>query len=509
MQIVEFKNKKWIIDLDWEILPDEDDVSRKDIIKNIATKTNCNYGVFIDFDGQEAIGLAKKNSKVPSASLYLALANQEYRANTSEMSLYPDWIVIEEVGEEKYWMAVINRGIPAPQFDKILDITKIKDIITELVMVNDTYQIYSPCGEIQSIFEDMKIVENKGLNELTENIAVKNRFNKLRGIPNIVIYAGIALIVVTSAGIGINSFLESVAMQKKIQERQRQQQAERERQEAEYQVKLKLYNQEIARQITEAEDSIVAGLAGTPNKILNSWYDAVGDIQTGMHGWDMHQVSCNFSPLAVDFKSTCTLDFKRTGLSTNRMLLQEYPDANISGNNATVTRGVIADEQMYSYPPRTILKNLPDAKNWGFDMISQLQLLKIVNIDYKVASSQDIMITPPAKPLSPQEIEQNIKPVPPAPTSIGIAQGELTISGDNFDLLRELADNVSFDFVGVRSVNFKLGRKLGSIPWEIKMGYFIKTDNGGLLESDSIELSNNSIEVEPEQPLNNRRQRVN
>src|SRR5690606_14190396 len=125
MQIVEFKNKKWIIDLDWEILPDEDDVSRKDIIKNIATKTNCNYGVFIDFDGQEAIGLAKKNSKVPSASLYLALANQEYRANTSEMSLYPDWIVIEEVGEEKYWMAVINRGIPAPQFDKILDITKI------------------------------------------------------------------------------------------------------------------------------------------------------------------------------------------------------------------------------------------------------------------------------------------------------------------------------------------------------------------------------------------------
>lgn len=502
MQIVEFNKKKWIIDLDWEIIPEDDETSRKDIIKNIANKTNFSYGTFIEFETQEAIGLAKKNSKIPSASLFLAIANQEYRTTTNNIDGYVDWIVIEEVAEEKYWMAIIKDGIPAPQSDKVLDITGVKEKISDLIVYNDTYQVFSPCGEIRNIFEDIKYIENKSINDLTANVVAKNKFVKLKGIPNVVIYSGITFIALIGIGLGVDAFLESVAVQQRIQERQRIQAQEQERLENEYRQSLKIYNDEIEKQVKLAENSIIEGLAGTPSKILNSWYEAVGSIQTGMHGWDMSSVMCSFNPMSTDYKSSCIINFDRTGLSTNRMLLQEYPDANIVGNKATVTRGVIADEKIYSLPPSSILKSLPNAKSWGFDMISQLQLLKIVNIDYKIEASQDIMIVPPVKPLSPAEIEQGVQQIPPAPMPIGIAQGDLVINGDSFDLLRELADNVNFEFVGVKSVKFELGQGLGSIPWEITLGYFIKTDNGYLTESDSSGLSNNSVEKNEDEQNN-------
>ena len=89
--------------------------------KEIAEKTSSNFGVVIEHDGQFSIGLSKKvNPKNPSANLYLALANQEKRATDTSANYYPDWIVVEEVGDDKYWMAIIKNGIPTPQSDAIL-----------------------------------------------------------------------------------------------------------------------------------------------------------------------------------------------------------------------------------------------------------------------------------------------------------------------------------------------------------------------------------------------------
>ena len=174
MQIIEIKNKKWTVGLEWEILPGES--SFKEEAKEIAEKTSSNFGVITEYEGQFSIGLSKKvNPKNPSANLYLALANQEKRATDTSANYYPDWIVVEEVGDDKYWMAIIKNGIPTPQSDAILDITTVKDRIIDL-LVNDTFTIYSPCVEIKALFDSQKNIEEIGLNELTSEVTAKVKF---------------------------------------------------------------------------------------------------------------------------------------------------------------------------------------------------------------------------------------------------------------------------------------------------------------------------------------------
>jgi hypothetical protein len=295
--------------------------------------------------------------------------------------------------------------------------------------------------------------------------------------------------------------MDGYHLKQKAAELRRQQLEDAQRAQAEYESKLKVYNDQIAALKKQALDKVVLGLSGEPNKVLNSWYDAVGDINFGDHGWNMNEISCKFSPELTTNKSSCDLNFVRDGLSTNRMLLQDYPDATLIGDKAVVTRNVLTDESIFAKPDNSILDSLPDAKHWGFDMISQLQLLKIANIDFEVKPSVDITITPPLKPLSPQEISSGAKPVQEAPISIGIAQGSLTIKSDSFDLLRELADNVDFKAVGVKTISFKLGA-LGSIAWEVTLNYYVKSINGGIAASNSELLSNNVITKDVSKNLN-------
>lgn len=496
MQIVEFNKKKWAVDLNWETL-DISETNLKKATKESAKKSNSNYGIIVrsNSDNEVALGLAKKSTKVPSAALYLAIANQNYNQESTDE--YNDWIVVEEVGDDKYWMAVIRNGIPSPDFDKILDITSVKTLITNL-LENDTFHIYSPCGEIQTIFESMKIVENKTLNDLTQDTKTKNKFVKLRGIPNGVIYSGLALVLLFGTWMTVDTFFESYSLKEKAREAERKRIAEEQRIQAEYDVKLKVYEEEIIRLKEQAEKGVLLGLSGNPNKILSAWSEAVGGLNVITNGWNMNKINCSITPLNEQSKSNCIINFERTGLTTNRMLLQDYPDADIQGDKATVSRDVITDNSIFQVPELSILNTLPDAKNWGFDMISQLQLLKIANINHKVESSADITITPPIKPLSPEEAAKGLKPVQPGPMSIGIARGQIIVNSDNFDLLRELADNVDFTATGVSSVDFTLGQ-LGDMKWTATFNYYIRTSAGGLIGSDSSRLSN-SVLPDPSNP---------
>lgn len=501
MQTIEFKNKKWVIDLDWEILPGDSTVKQES--KDVAAKTACSYGLIVEYDGQFAIGLAKKNSKVPSAAFYLALANQEARLESGDSDPYPDWIVIEEMGDDKYWMSVITRGIPSPQYDKVLDITTVKEKITEL-LINDTYHIFSPCGEIKSIFEGIKFIEDKNLNELTEAVYSKTKFTKLRGIPNNVAYGAVALLVVMGVYFAVDGFLDSYAMKQRAAEAQKRQQDEEKMAEAQYQEKVKIYNKQIEDLKHKEEEQIIMGLAGTPSKMLNAWYEAIGGIESGTHGWKMNKIDCEFVPGVTPQpnSSSCSIKFARTGLTTNRMLLQDYPDAEISGDLATVTRKVIVDESIFEKPDHKVLDGLPSAKNWGFDMLSQLQLLKIANIDFEIKKTTDITFIPPVKPVNPKSmVASGGKAEAVVPVSIGLGSGELVIKSDNFDLLREVADNVDFKAVGVKKISFTLG-ELGSIKWDATLSYYVNTVNGVIDASNSSLLSNDSLaKPKPDKPI--------
>lgn len=489
MQIVDFHGKKWAVDLEWEILDTSESTSLK-AAKDSAKKNNSTYGIIIENDESTALGLAKKKSKVPSAALYLALANHAHLAETNDPDR--DWIVVEELPDDKYWMCVIKEGVPTPDSDKILDITTVKNNILSFLEV-DTYHIYSTSGDLRTLFEDIKLIEPRSINDLTQNVTTKIKYQKLRGLPTGLLYGAVGLAALLVVGMIADAMFEQYTMRKNAENALKAQQEEREKRQAEYQAKLNVYKQEVEKMKQQARDNVLQGLAAKPERVLFAWYEAIGGFSPGTNGWNFSDVTCTATPLLPE-KSSCVLNFTRTGLTTNRMLLEDFPDANIAGDKASVKRAVLADKSMFNKPNESVLKNLPTSKTWGFDMVSQLQLLKVVGVNYEIKPSEEIMITPPMKPLSPEESDQGKKPVQPAPEPIGLAQGVITITSDNFDILKEISDNVNFIATGVQKADFKMGN-LGSVVWTVTLNYYIRTNDGAMTGSNSNNLSDSAVDV--------------
>lgn len=493
MQIINIKNKKWVVGLEWELLPNEGSI--KEEAKEIAEKTNSNFGLIIEYDGQNSIGLSKKTKpKLPSANLYLALANQENKLIDAANNYYPDWIVIEEAGDDKYWMGIVKNGIPTPQSDSILDITSIKDRILDLT-VNDTYTLYSKCPEIKTLFEGIKDVNDKDLNELTENISSKESFEKLRGIPNKVIYAGVALSIIGVFLYVGYSYLEGRTLEEKQRIFVEKQEQEKIMKEEAFKKELKIWEDQRKNAEVNSLNNIKLAMRLNPTGIVNSFYDLVGDVEVGTHGWDLGKIECYVNDTIADKKpeAACDILFNRTGLSTNRMFLQDYPEAVIKGDQALVTKKIKIEDSYIKPINDSILTGLYPSKDWGFDMISQLQLLKIVQIENEIKPSASITYDIPPKPVSPTEQASGITSHAGEQKTTNYAKGEIILKNSNFELMKEVIDNVDFKGISVKKATFE-PKELGIINWTIQMDYYVKEDSsGGIAGSNSSALSDSAI----------------
>lgn len=494
METFVLDGKRWTREFLWEELTGSDDVNAAAKLR--AKETDNSYGILLSHEDKHVVGLSKKAPKYPSAAIALALANQKELENSTLSSDNPNWIVLEEVDAEHYWIVVISNGLPQSQYDTILPINEIKTKVEEL-LVNETYKVYSKSQEINDIYRARLNVIQKGLSELTEDLDFKSKevnsnfkAKKLGGLSNAVTYSLLGLIVLAVAGYFTMDFLEGQSLQEKLaiiekQKRQIEQQEQREYEQAMEQYRI---NSELAR--VKAVDNVLDRLSGVPKTILNAWYYTVGNMNIGTHGWDLKKIECYYNPLTqveID-KFGCDFLFNRSGLGTNRMLLQDYPDAKIVSNQGVVRQPLALYPKFVSKQNEIFLKQLPDAKLWGYDMISQLQLVKIAEIDFQMSNSKDITYQLPEKPLTPQEKKEGKKPLPPEVKSLGVADGTVDISSDSFDLVKELADNINFYAVSPTKLEIEVGG-LGQLKWKAKFDYFIKTDEGLIGNTGSSGLS--------------------
>lgn len=510
MQVIDIQGKKWTIGIEWEILPG--DANPKIEAKEIAEKTDNRFGVLVEYEDTFALGLTSKiDRKAPSAALTLAIANQDARDVTSN---YPDWIVLEEIGEDRFWMAVIKSGIPAPQFDSILSITEVKDRMTEL-LINDTYEVFTSSNELISIFEGFKSITQKNLNQITEFTEVPNKFEKLIGIPNSVIIAGVALVGIIAAVWGGSLLIEGRTLKEKAEYFERQKAEEKRIREDNYAKALEKYERDSVKDKSEAINEVVLGLSGNPSKILNAFYETVGNVQIGTHGWDLKAISCYYdlispkiaikqsSNMAVATSGSGAYDllnkhkensfprlycdslFERTGFNTARMFLSDYPKAKLLGGMAIVSDKVVIDSKDIVKTDSDIINNLPTAKKFGFDLQSQLQLMKIVGIEHEIESSNELVYQVPGKPIQPNEGDTNIQLGPKTVESLGISMGKIIVKGKGLELLRELADNVDFSGTSVREVQLDAD-KFEDLKWTATFHYYIKNKDGDVSASSNM-----------------------
>ncbi len=495
MQILEIKGKKWVIGLEWEILPGDGSINEE--AKEIAQKTNNKFGVLLDFDNTYAIGLTNKIDKNPLAAVCVAEANKAGMDSNRE---YPDWVVLEEVGEDRYWMCVIKSGIPAPQYDAVFSLTEIKEKITEL-LINDTFKLFTNSNELVSVFEGIKEVNRMGLNELTEGFNPKIQYRKYLGIPNWVYITGGSLLLLAGGLYLASEMIEGASLKEKAQFLEKQAKEEERLKNERYRLAVEKFETDKKNALDESVNRIVAGLSGNPSKILEAFYNNIGQTPIGTHGWKLVNIECYFdlvkpqdiaikganrqkSKIPEELKSqnfprlSCDYMYKREGLNTARMFLQDYPNAKLNGDYAVVNQKVEIDPIYIARASDSILQELPNARKFGFDLQSQLQLLKIANIDHEITSSSELTYTIPGEPIKPTKTDTNIRLSPTKVTSLGYAMGEINVKGGGLDFIKELADNVDFTGTGLRSVAFDVSSGGATINWVAKFNYYIKADGG-------------------------------
>lgn len=496
VQILTLDNKKWVTCLEWENLPIEEQ-SLKVEAKISAEKNNCTYGTIMEYQDKASVGLSPTKVKGISAAQALALANQAFLAKSDIHNPYNDWIVIEEVEDNQFWVSVTKQGLPAPGYDIIFSITELQNNISDILMQNDSYQIFSTSEIIRTTLNGIATVENKGLSQLTEGFQTKLKFYKYKGIPTSVLYGACVFMGLAVGSYFLFDYLDGKKAIEKALASQRMAEEAKKQKEVVYQQKMKEYEAAKIAAEKEALNKVIFGLSGNPTDMLNAWYTTLGNTSPGTHGWSIPKVSCYYQPTVVPAQFACDYLFKRNPLATNRMLLEDYPTAKIDGENALYYTPVNIDPQSLATPDASVIGTLKGASNWNAEMISQLQLLKLVNLDYKFNNSTEITYTIPPKPLSPQEESQGNNPNAPTKVSLGVAQGTLTVKGNNFDFVKEFADNVNFYGTGLRKVDFTISGS--NIVWEATFDYFINTRGGTLNSGNSanVEQPNTNNNVEP------------
>ncbi len=509
MQILNIQGKKWLTGVEWEILPGDSTIKLE--AKEVAEKQDARFGVIVEYDTTYAIGLVNKLYKEPSAALYLALANQAFIEDTGETE-YPDWVVLEEIGDDKYWMSVIKSGIPAPQFDTVLSITDVKDRITEL-LINDTYTFYTSAGEIIAIFDGIKTINNRSLNDLTKNVKPKIKFQKLLGIPNSVIYAGIGVALLAVAGYAALQFVEGRNLEEKARLLKTKQEREKKAQKEKYNNEMIAFEKKKVELESQELNKIASNLSGNPSEILKALYNHVGNTKIGTHGWNLNKIECyydvngrNSINLSKDGNTNnnseslpvfaCDYLYERNSLATSRMLLEDFPDAKLNGDMAVVTEKVDINPDYIKKSDLSILKTIKSSKNWSFNLQSQLQLAKVAEINHEINPSNEITYKIPAKPLSPEEKVSGKKLGAENSVNLGIGMGELSIRSETFDWLKELADNIDFTGTGFKKIIFSIDKN--KISWNTTFNYYVTTQDGKIGASSSAATADVVSENQPQ-----------
>ena len=281
MNIVSIDNKKWVVGIEWQILPGETD-DYKDEIKEASKKAGKNFGVTFDYDDVRVLGLLEKKVKEPVAAAYAARANQkmlkreeeeENESGTPTANPLKDWIIVEEVGDH-YWLCAIKNGIPLPGFDVVEDLDQIKNKIFELLEV-DTYTIYTKSERVDELLRGVKFSEPKSLAELIEEAKFekvdlnKIKVTQLIGIDSKYLIVMIVVLGVFVLGYFLNDFIQNQSLASKAKELEAQQMRQKMLEQQQYQQRLKEYQKQVEIAKQNAIQSIQENVSLNNKEILN------------------------------------------------------------------------------------------------------------------------------------------------------------------------------------------------------------------------------------------------
>ncbi len=479
-RIIKLQETQVVIGLEWFLLDARDAKEkqmseRRAVQKVLKENAGVKAGIVVRSADTAVLGLMSKGQKkpaAPSGAALLALASQEAQAKvTGQSSSIEDnqWLVVERLSEDEFWLVELRDGVVVPGSDFVGSFERIRQYLDE-TLEDAGFKVFTTDLDIQSLISH-RLVNHVGRSaaEIISDLEKPARGNlkTLSGVDPTMLLVIAGFFVVVLGFFGYDYFTK---MQK---ERQlREQAAARQGQEA---MRKK---QETEKYVADVKAAILTALDTGVNNVnaalqtpssresMGAWVTLIEGIPMNHSGWDTQRVECL---METPEKPVCTVFVKRGAAGINRILLEDYPDAQLNGDEASyVLRG----------PDLTVRgadwNQLDSANGFMMGLISDLQIIRNTGISYNQTESKDIvqpvsLPTPPASLFKPGAD----KAAAPAPVNTGVSKGDLGLTGDGLWQLPGLAGMLDRNGIGVKGINVDV--KAEKQAWQLQTEYFIRS----------------------------------
>lgn len=474
-KIVKLKDTEVVIGLEWELLNFA--VSERKAVREVLKKNpGVKSGVLVRAADVATLGMMPSGHKrpaVPSGAALLALANQEAQAHaTGQSSGIEDnqWVVVERLTEDEFWVVDVKDGVPLPGSDFVGGFEKVRTYLTEM-LEGTGFKVFTTDEEIQAAVGHLAVMVPKDAAELIASVEKPSLGNlkTLSGVDPNAVLAVLGLVVLGLAYFGWSMWDD-------YQTKQQQQAAAAARASADaarLSAEKEEYAQAVRTAVLTALDQAVAGVnlalkSPSPREVIHAWYEMVGNVPLNHSGWRTQRVECL---METPTQPVCTVFLKRTVVGLNRVLMIDYPQAEISGDDASyVIRG-----------PELVLReaswgDVDSARVFMGGLMSDLQFIRKTGLNYSQGESKDItqavaMPTPPASLFTPTDTQA--QPAV-APINTGMARGDLALGGDNLWLLTGLSQTLDRTGVALDSLSVDLA-DTDSQPWSAQGSFMVRT----------------------------------
>lgn len=486
MKLVRFRNIPVVVNLTWVALG-ADTSERRAIKAALEQNKGVKAGVVVRYGGMKLFGMGPVGAKpfnAPSASAWLSQVNQKAidqsgggLPTTSGTSSTNDWIVVENMNDGTYWLAIIRDGVPLPGTDVTYERDVTLDIIREAL---DTapFMVFSTDQSILDEVPAGTIVEHKGFADLVEGSKPnKAKMKAVSGVP-LVALGAVGLVLVLGLGwFGYSQYAQKQRMKEAAARAAAQQAQDAVQQERDRQAYLKEVQKAVFEALDQGERDINGALSSAdPNNAIGTWMTLVADTSLNQNGWDLSGFTCNYDVAARSEDGSqmvsCDVALTRSVFGVNRMLLEDHPNANIEGDKATFAMSapiVALREGNY--------RNLEKTKSFNLNFVSDLQMLHLADITYQLGASAEIEIpvkmpAPPASSFKPGTTQEAAPTA--GPVKMGVQSGQLSFSGQSLWQIEGLREFLQRQNIAIKNMEIKMS---GSEPgnWSLTATYYIRS----------------------------------
>lgn len=474
-KIVKLNETSVVIGLEWELL-DYGVAERKAVRDILKRNPGVKSGVLVraaDVATLGMMGAKEKKPSAPSGAALLALANQDAQARvTGQSSSIEDnqWIVVERLSEDEYWVVDIKDGVPLPGSDFVSGYEKVRLYLSEMIE-GTGFKVFTTDPEIQQAVSHQAMTIPKGASELIEELEKPGRGNlkTLSGVDPAMVGVIVIFAVLVGGFFAWDWWKEQADRRAQQQMASQRASAEAQRLEQEKSEYIRAVEGAVNEALERGVESVNMALrTPSPRDVIRSWLDLVEQTPLNHSGWRTQSLECS---METPSQPACLVKLQRTEMGINRILMTDYPQVDIAGDEATyVVRGPDLALRTPSW------SEVDSAQEFVMGLMSDFQFVRKTGLNYTQGESKDVvqaisMPTPPPSLFNPMDVD-GAAPIPPINT--GMAQGSLGLGGEDLWLLEGLSQLIDRSALSLTSMNVDVSGFVRQ-PWSAQGSFFIRT----------------------------------